>query len=263
MLVYEPQKRGKDLSYEENQSFRQFMTYIVNEHEHEGQDSEKEDDFADQLDDTAAQFIKFSFDDKSPSEARPSAIIARIDSNDISTWFMANPLDLTTSHNLIARIFNRNQYRTSKSFGILIDTGCPCSSSGGLDQYRIYCRHVGQHGSIDRTITAFRNFGISGTSSIGVTLIAFPVENVIFKISLYIINSDLHILLSLADMDLLRVHYYNLADKLFNVLTGYFASISRSFYHSFLCWNPFNHFFTGAKLRRLHKRFGHPHTDKL
>lgn len=212
----------------------------------------------------AAHVINFSFDDEPPSEAGSSAKIARIDSNDNSTCFLESLRDSTTSHNLTARICKRNQYPANLFFGILIDTGCSRSSSGGLDQYRAYRRHVGQHESIDRTKTAFCNFGIGGTSSIGVATIAFPVNNVILKFSLHIINSDLPILLSLADMDRLRVHYNNLADKLYHVPTGYFARISRIFGHPFLCWNPINHCFsTEAKLRRLHKRFGHPHADKL
>lgn len=111
---------------------RQFLTSIVEEEE----ESEKEEDLTDQLEDMAAHIRDFSLDDGSPSNSAPSANIARIDSEDSPTCFLATLLDSITAQSLTARIYDKRKYLADKFFGILIDTGCSRSSSGGLEQYR-------------------------------------------------------------------------------------------------------------------------------
>lgn len=60
MLVYGPHQRENLAALKKNNSFRQFMTSIVNELEYD--DREKEDDLADRPEDMAAHVMNFTFD---------------------------------------------------------------------------------------------------------------------------------------------------------------------------------------------------------
>lgn len=245
-----------------SKSFRQFLTIVFNDNDED--DCDPETELTDQLEEIAAHVIDLGNDDGSSSGAGPSSNIARIESDDNSASFLASLLDSITAHSLTARVYDRKQYSADKFFGILIDTGCSRSSSGGLDQYRAYCQHIGIDENIDRSKTAVCKFGISSSQSVGVADVEFPISNIVLKFSMHIIDTDLPILLSLADMDRLQVHYNNLEDKLYHVPSGHIAKVSRKFDHPFIWWNPiYQCLFSEVELRRLHKRFGHPHADKL
>lgn len=100
--------------------------------------------------------------------------------------------------------------------------------------------------------------------SIGRATIEFLIRNVILKIAVHIIDTDPLILLSLANIDVLWVHYNNLEDKLYHVPSGHTAKRLRKFDHPFLWWDSVNpRFFTEIELRRSHEIFGHPNADKL
>lgn len=200
----------------------------------------------------AARIIDFSFDDWSPLNSAISVNFAHVDNKGNPTRFLAMLLDSMTAFSFTACIYDRKKYSADKFFGILIDTGCSRWNSGGLDQYCANCRHVEQDESIGQTKTAFCIFGISGTMSIGTATIEFPIQNIILKISVYIIETDLIILLSLEDMNVTKMHYNNLENKLYHVPSGHSVEISRKFNYSFLRWNSINHcFFTVAELRRF------------
>lgn len=81
---------------------------------------------------------------------------------------------------------------------------------------------------------------------------------------IHVVEADVPILLSLADMDRIRIHYNNLTHTLHHNPSGASISVSRQFGHPFIKWNNFtDSFFSESELRRLHKRFGHPTADKL
>lgn len=119
----------------------------------------------------------------------------------------------------------------------MIDTGFARASSGGLLQYKSYCRHVGQAENIDTSKTVFCKFGISGNSSIGRARVKFPIQRIIMEITMHIIDEDVPLLLSLADMDRLNVYYKNLENRLVHSTYGKKARIKRYYGHPFLTWD--------------------------
>lgn len=183
---------------------------------------------------------------------------------DNTTAFVACTQDAAASHALTAERCSDFRYNDEYFYGVMIDTGCARASSGGLAQYRAYCRHVGEQEDIDKSKRVFCKFGISGKMSVGRARMKLPINHLVLEFCLYIIDGDLPILLSLADMDKLGIFYNNLRDVLVHQHTNESTEVMRFFAHPFVRWNPLQHcFFTYTELKRLHKRFGHPHSDKL
>ena len=107
-------------------------------------------------------------------------------------------------------------------------------------------------------------FGVGVASSIGTAYVYTPVGGVEF----HVVEASTPFLLSLADMDRLRVYYDNIRDVL---VTGTKeVPVVRRFGHAFLLSNSslqsyliesFEQnpcYLTDTELQRLHHRFGHP-----
>ncbi len=112
-------------------------------------------------------------------------------------------------------------------------------------------------------------FGIGSTSSVGSITVYSPVGTVAF----HVVKADTPFLLSLADMDSLKVYYNNLKNVLVTPTST--IPVIRQFGHPFVLWgknlrqfitsslslNPC--YLTTAELSRLHRRFGHPSIERL
>ena len=178
----------------------------------------------------------------------------------------ANPVDQP------AETFNAStvsRYSSNRFQGIMIDTGAAKRSTAGYGQFQALQRDTGIQ--IDQSTKGKVNiqFGIGTTSSIGSVVIDTPIGQVEF----HIVNADTPFLLSLADLDGLKVYFNNLKDVL--VTQNGDVPVVRRFGHPFLLWdttlqsfllesldsNPC--FLTDVELRRLHRRFGHPSISKL
>ncbi len=80
----------------------------------------------------------------------------------------------------------------------------------------------------------------------------------------HIVDGDIPVQLFIADMDKLKLHFNNVKNELHHESSGTKVPITRQFGHPFYLWQPILHaLFTEAELRRLHRRFGHPHNEKL
>jgi len=75
-------------------------------------------------------------------------------------------------------------------------------------------------------------FGIGSTSSIGSAI----VNTLISQVEFYIMTANTPFLLSLADMDKLRVYFNNLTNSLVTS-TSNSILVVRRFGHSFLLWD--------------------------
>lgn len=71
-------------------------------------------------------------------------------------------------------------------------------------------------------------------------------------------------LLLIADMDRLGIFYNNILNELLHAQSGLDSDVVCLRGHAYLQWNEqiVSHF-TFAELRLLHRRFCHPHVDKL
>lgn len=95
-------------------------------------------------------------------------------------------------------------------------------------------------------------FKISRKDSVELARVNFPISNIILKISVYIIDDDLPILLSLADMDNLGIYFNNLIVQLIQHSPQEKRIVTRSYRHPFVHWDPLQQsFFTYTELKTL------------
>lgn len=173
---------------------------------------------------------------------------------DQSVYIGAPPHDAVQHHERYATHFH----------GIMVDTGCSRASTGGVEQYRAYCKLMGRSPVIDPKRKCAIHFGNGSTTSIGIAVVDFPLGPTWVSIDVHVLTTRVPILLSLADMDRLQIFYNNLNDKVIQPETNATQPIIRKFGHPFICWDHNSaSFFTETELRRLHRRFGHPSSRKL
>eukprot|EP00171_Calliarthron_tuberculosum_P004960 IDg4960t1 len=196
-----------------------------------------------------------------PHEASNTTAISP-DANLVNfTMFMQ---DCAASYSLSATVLSPRRYDAGLFYGVMIDTGCAHASTCGSLQYLAYCSHVGTSPKINRSTVGRCKFGMGSADSKGVARISFPMNGTILSFNVHVVDADVPLLLSLADMDALKLHYNNLNDTLNHRDTRTHVSITRVFGHPFYIWHPLlESLYTEVELQRLHRRFGHPHTDKL
>lgn len=172
--------------------------------------------------------------------------------------------DTAAYHRLSAHVLELSKYSDNVFFGIMINTGCAHASSGGVGQYRAYCRHIREMENIDKLDVGKCKFGVALPISIGTATIIFPIKHIALRIRMHTVEADVPLLLSLVDMDGLRPSYNNLANVLHHKPARAFTSIVRRHGYPFIQRNAkLNSVFTQIELRRLHKLFGHPNAHKL
>ena len=172
-----------------------------------------------------------------------------------------------------AFIMNQAEHYSSKEFyDILIDTGAAMNSTAGYAQYQAYNDLTNGQANLNRS-TASQvkvQFGSgSSISSIGSIVVNSPVGDIEF----HIVETNTPFLLSLHNMDRLKVYLNNVSNLLITPSTT--IPVVRRFGHPFLLWKDclnsfitvlFNSnpcFLTDTELRQLHRRFGHPSSERL
>lgn len=123
---------------------------------------------------------------------------------------------------------------------------------------------MGKLENIDTSKRVFCKLGISGKDSVGCARVVFLMNEILLEISVPIIDEYLPITLSLADMDELSIYFNNLSNDVIHQSSQEKTTVKRFYGHPFVHWDPLQQsFFTYTELKRLHKRFSHPHVDKL
>ena len=156
----------------------------------------------------------------------------------------------------------RERYTADRFFGIMLDSGAAEKSTAGYNQYLAYAKTFNKKEQLLDTSTAgsvYVQFGIGSTPSIGSINIHTPIGHATFHVT----KTDTPFLLCLQDMDTMDVYFNNLENKVV-CANGRREPIMRIFGHPFLIWGPITaSFLTETELRQLHRRFGHPATDRL
>ena len=116
--------------------------------------------------------------------------------------------------------FGSRRYHYRKFYGIAIDTCCAHASVGGIQQYHAYCKHTGQTPEKTKSKSTAIIFGDSQTQTIGYATINMPVGSIWHSFKILLVHADVLILMSLADMDLLKISYNNLSDVATHSLSG-------------------------------------------
>jgi hypothetical protein len=175
-----------------------------------------------------------------------------------------------------------NRYISEKFYEIMIDSNASTKSIAEYDQYlRFKKNKIYSFVNLDfsRAETINVQFEIESVSSIKSLTIDISFEIMKF----HVIKTDTSFLLSLVDMNRLKVYFNNVINSLTQMMKisneilrkkrSY--SVIRRFDHDFLLWKYFmqiyvNQFFDlnlcyliETKLRQLHKRFDHSFIKKL
>ncbi|OXV07800.1 hypothetical protein Egran_04437 [Elaphomyces granulatus] len=156
----------------------------------------------------------------------------------------------------------RERYTADRFFGIMLDSGAAEKSTAGYNQYLAYTKTFSKKEQQLDTSTAGSvhvQFGIGSTPSIGSITIHTPIGYATFHVT----KTDTPCLLCLQDMDTMDVYFNNLENKVV-CANGPREPIMRIFGHPFLIWGPITaSLLTETEPRQLHRRFGHPATDRL
>lgn len=236
---------------------RQFFT----EAKEESADDERE--LADNLEEVLVNITSVpSTDDGREAEENASFMyMSTAEDTTSPASFVASLQDIKVMHTLSGTI----PPRYGDTFkGVMIDTGAARGSTSGKRQYFAYCRSTGREPKIDSRRAAVCHFGIGSAKSCGVANIAIPVGNLWVAFNTHIVDADVPTLLCIDDMDRLGLFYNNLTNKLIHPASGAHSDVVRVQGHPFIQWNErIETHFTHAELQRLHRRFGHPHVDKL
>ena len=156
-------KEERIAALRKNRQVRQFLTTVSDS---EGGDSapvdegdenrDLDDAQLEELEDLAGPALVVQIDvdvDDCDEDEQPTCYFATTDDDDNATAYIASARDAAVSHALTATFDNDSRYNDEFFYGVMIDTGCARASSGGLPQYRAYCRYIGQTENIDTSKT--------------------------------------------------------------------------------------------------------------
>lgn len=151
-------------------------------------------------------------------------------------------------------------YRTEYQ-GELWDTGASNYSTVGKNQLEAYLR-LNPHTKVDWSPgSAHIRFGGSpATTALGTV----RIKNALGTTTYHILDTPTPFLFSLKDADRVRAYFDNTKDIIVRN-DGETIPVVRKWGHPFFNTSPREAgiFFTETELRRLHRRFGHPHTERL
>lgn len=246
-------------AYRQSKSLRQFVTSL-------SPDEESDDDdraTADALEDVITHIIDIGrTDDDNNSENSLDSFshIARIEDDDAPAAYTAQLNNSITAYTMTRAVARFG----SKFDGIMIDTGAARGSSAGKAQYNAYCSFIGRSANIDDSRAARCHFGIGSAISLGTAPISFPIGPIWITFEAHIVDADTPILMCIDDMDRNELYLNNVENVLIHSKTKLEAPVTRVRGHLFIQWNTLiSCHLTEIELRRLHRRFGHPTTDKL
>jgi hypothetical protein len=153
-----------------------------------------------------------------------------------------------------------NQYST-KYQGELWDTGAATVSTVGKAQLEAYLRE-NPRTKVDWTPgkTSISFGGANSQGSIGTVRMENPVGTVTY----HVLDSPTPFLLCLADADRMGAYFNNVLNVIVRK-DGSTVPVVRKWGHPFfnVARDEAVSYFTEAELRRLHRRFGHPRTERL
>jgi hypothetical protein len=162
-----------------------------------------------------------------------------------------------------------DRYTFAVFYEIMIDSKTSIRSIVDYEQYLAFIKNISIDLNCTKTSTINVQLGIESTSSFESLTIDISFELMKF----HVIKADTSFLLSLADMNRLKVYFNNVENLLIDKIK--ISSVIRRFDHDFLLWENFLHsyitqffelnfcYLTDVELRQLHRRFDHSFITKL
>jgi hypothetical protein len=166
-----------------------------------------------------------------------------------------------------------DRYSSNTFMGLLIDTGAAEVSTAGYAQYLAY-RKAAKGVTIDTSTAGAASIRFGAGEPLQ-SLGSIDIETPIGTVRFHVVEAMTPFLLSIKDLDRLKVYYDNTKDLLVRHEPYLTAPVVRRFGHPFLIWDhllvtyiiqSFDEdqcFLTATELRRLHRRFGHPSVGRL
>lgn len=197
--------------------------------------------------------------------------VAQLNDNSVRHALVKAPLDNSTSD-----AYPSNSHYSSTHFqGIMLDTGAANKSTAGQAQFKALQQVRKVILDTTRAGEARIRFGVGPAEvSIGAVDVHTPIGTITF----HVVSVDTPFLICLADMDRLRITFYNLQNVVMQRGSTAKIPVVRKFGHPFMLLdgihdhavytNPTLYetpgcYLTDTELRQLHRRFGHPSNDRL
>lgn len=166
------------------------------------------------MEDIATHIIEGKDDEHDSAACELDAYLYTISTYGGPSCYLMDTMNNATRHRLTVPVTEPYKYSKNIFYDIMIDTGCAHASSGGIEQWYAYCCHVGEEEDIKTSAVAKCRFGAGSATSMGTDCIKFPVNHIISSITKHIIEAAVLLLLSLADVDNLRIRHDNLENKM-------------------------------------------------
>ncbi len=166
-----------------------------------------------------------------------------------------------------------DRYTSEMFYDIMIDSRTSVRLIVDYEQYLAFIKNTSIKLNSTKVEAVNVQFEIESTFSIESLTIDISFELVKF----HVVKADTFFLLSLADMNRLKVYFNNVENILFMIIKNRSLSVIRRFDHDFLLWKnsyflhsyitqffEFNScYLIDVELRQLHRRFGHSFITKL
>jgi hypothetical protein len=166
-----------------------------------------------------------------------------------------------------------DRYIFAVFYDIMIDSNASIRSIVDYEQYLTFIKNISIDLNRTKTDTVNVQFEIESTASLESLIIDISIKLIEF----HVIKTDTPFLLSLANMNQLKIYFNNVENILFMITKNRSLSIIRRFDHDFLLWKnsyslhsyiaqSFNFnscYLTDVELRQLHRRFDHSSITKL
>jgi hypothetical protein len=166
-----------------------------------------------------------------------------------------------------------DRYTSEMFYDIMIDSKASIRSIVDYEQYLAFIKNISIDLNHTKTDAVNVQFEIESTSSVESLTIDTSFELMQF----HVIKTDTSFLLSLTDMNRLKIYFNNVENILFMTTKNRDLSMIRRFDHDFLLWknshflhsyitqsfNSYLCYLTDIELRQLHRRFDHSSIMKL
>jgi hypothetical protein len=179
-----------------------------------------------------------------------------------------------TNRDPFAYVMTPDRYTSEKFYGVMIDSSASAKSTAEYDQYLAFKKNkIDPSVDLDPSRAGAVNvqFGIEFASSIG----SLTIDTSFGVVKFHVIKADTSFLLSLADMDRLKVYFNNVENTLIMIIQNRKLPVIRRFDHGFLLWRNSMQayidqsfdlnlcYLIETELRQLHRRFDHSSIRKL
>ncbi len=179
-----------------------------------------------------------------------------------------------TNSDSFSYVMISDRYISEKFYEMMIDSNASTKSTVEYDQYLVFKKHK-IDSSIDLNVTKTETVNIQFDIESARSIKSLIIDTSFEVMKFHVIKTHTSFLLSLADINRLKVYFNNVENILNMIIQNRKLSIIRRFEHGFLLWKNFMQtyidqsfdlnlcYLIEKKLRQLHRRFDHSYIRKV